>query len=208
MSWLPCTKRTRKGPVRRPGYDPGLLAHPRPRGDGMAKAGMRRPDPKEPYGTESNHKTTCLRTSSHSVPEIKGKHNSGLGRALSQDPSWGKAPVQRPRLCRGIAWHFPMPSSPSLYFAISPQHFSQTLCLSPFPGQCQPLAPMAYFSGYLAIIAKFCTKWAQKMPRKKIVLVNNLSAKGQKRLKFVIFRGFDPHILRRSHLYVVLTFGG
>ena len=23
----------------------------------MAKAGMRRPDPKEPHGTESNHKT-------------------------------------------------------------------------------------------------------------------------------------------------------
>jgi len=39
----------------------------------MAKAGMRRPDPKEPHGTESNHKTHIPKNDVPPVPEIKGK---------------------------------------------------------------------------------------------------------------------------------------
>jgi len=39
----------------------------------MAKAGMRRPDPKEPHGTESNKKTHIPKNKSRPVPEIKGK---------------------------------------------------------------------------------------------------------------------------------------
>ncbi len=46
----------------------------------MAKAGMRRPDPKEPHGTESNHKTHLPKNKQPPVPEIKGKkHNEGSG---------------------------------------------------------------------------------------------------------------------------------
>ena len=57
-----------------------LLVHPMPGGDGMAKAGMRRPDPKEPHGTESNHKTHLPKNKQPPVPEIKGKkHNEGSG---------------------------------------------------------------------------------------------------------------------------------
>ncbi len=39
----------------------------------MAKAGMRRPDPKEPHGTESNHKTNFKKNTMEPVPEIQGK---------------------------------------------------------------------------------------------------------------------------------------
>lgn len=39
----------------------------------MAKAGMRRPDPKEPDGTESNHKTKLPKNDVPPVPEIQGK---------------------------------------------------------------------------------------------------------------------------------------
>lgn len=39
----------------------------------MAKAGMRRPDPKEPHGTESNRKTKIPKNDENPVPEIKGK---------------------------------------------------------------------------------------------------------------------------------------
>ena len=39
----------------------------------MAKAGMRRPDPKEPYGTVSNHKTHIPKNDVPPVPEIQGK---------------------------------------------------------------------------------------------------------------------------------------
>lgn len=39
----------------------------------MAKAGMRRPDPKEPHGTESNRKTKIQKNEQPPVPEIKGK---------------------------------------------------------------------------------------------------------------------------------------
>ncbi|MPM36706.1 hypothetical protein SDC9_83308 [bioreactor metagenome] len=43
----------------------------------MAKAGMRRPDPKEPHGTESNHKTHLPKNDVPPVPELKGKAKRG-----------------------------------------------------------------------------------------------------------------------------------
>jgi len=39
----------------------------------MAKAGMRRPDPKEPHGTESNRKTHIPKNEVAPVPELQGK---------------------------------------------------------------------------------------------------------------------------------------
>ena len=39
----------------------------------MAKAGMRRPDPKEPHGTESNKKLHIPKNDAKPVPEVKGK---------------------------------------------------------------------------------------------------------------------------------------
>lgn len=47
----------------------------------MAKAGMRRPDPKEAHGTESNHKTHMPKNSVHPVPEIQGKAKNGKEKA-------------------------------------------------------------------------------------------------------------------------------
>lgn len=43
----------------------------------MAKAGMRRPDPKEPHGTESNRKTKIPKNDAPPVPEINGKAKHG-----------------------------------------------------------------------------------------------------------------------------------
>ena len=39
----------------------------------MAKADMRRPDPKDPHGTESNRKTHIPKNEVEPVPEIQGK---------------------------------------------------------------------------------------------------------------------------------------
>ena len=39
----------------------------------MAKAGMRRPDPKQPHGTESNKKMHIKKNETEPVPEIKDK---------------------------------------------------------------------------------------------------------------------------------------
>ena len=39
----------------------------------MAKQGMRRPDPQDPHGTESNKKTHVPKNDQESVPEIQGK---------------------------------------------------------------------------------------------------------------------------------------
>ena len=47
----------------------------------MAKAGMRRPDPKESHGTESNHKTKIPKNEMPPVPEIQGKAKSGKEKA-------------------------------------------------------------------------------------------------------------------------------
>jgi hypothetical protein len=43
----------------------------------MAKAGMRRPDPSEPHGTESNKKNKFPKNVVEPVPEIDGKAKNG-----------------------------------------------------------------------------------------------------------------------------------
>ena len=48
----------------------------------MAKAGMKRPDPSEPHGTESNHKTHFYKNAVRNVPqEIQGKAQTGNKKA-------------------------------------------------------------------------------------------------------------------------------
>lgn len=47
----------------------------------MAKAGMKRPDPKQPHGTESNHKTHILKNDTAPVPEIQGRAKAGHEKA-------------------------------------------------------------------------------------------------------------------------------
>jgi hypothetical protein len=47
----------------------------------MAKAGMRRPDPKAPHGTQSNHKMHMPKNDVTPVPEIKGKPKRGHEKA-------------------------------------------------------------------------------------------------------------------------------
>lgn len=47
----------------------------------MAKAGMRRPDPKEPHGTESNHKAKFPKNDMPPVPEIQGKAKNSKKKA-------------------------------------------------------------------------------------------------------------------------------
>ena len=42
---------------------------------------MRRPDPKEPHGTESNHKTHFSKNDVPPVPEIQGKAKAGKEKA-------------------------------------------------------------------------------------------------------------------------------
>lgn len=43
----------------------------------MAKAGMRRPDPEEPHGTQSNRKHRFPKNKTRIVPEIQGKAKTG-----------------------------------------------------------------------------------------------------------------------------------
>ena len=47
----------------------------------MPKAGMRRPDPSDPHGTESNKKNKQKRNEQPPVPEIQGKAKSGKEKA-------------------------------------------------------------------------------------------------------------------------------
>lgn len=48
----------------------------------MAKAGMRRPDPSDAHGTESNHKTHMNKNDFRKVPqEIQGKAKTGNKKA-------------------------------------------------------------------------------------------------------------------------------
>lgn len=47
----------------------------------MAKAGMRRPDIKEPHGTESNEKQNVKKNKQKPVPAIQGKAKSGHEKA-------------------------------------------------------------------------------------------------------------------------------
>ena len=50
----------------------------------MAKAGMRRPDPKEPHGTESNKRQNFPRNEVTPVPEIQGRAKTGNAKADKQ----------------------------------------------------------------------------------------------------------------------------
>lgn len=47
----------------------------------LAKAGMRRPDPEDPHGTESNKKLKSDKNSIQPVPEIQGNAKSGHNKA-------------------------------------------------------------------------------------------------------------------------------
>lgn len=47
----------------------------------MAKQGMRRPDPKQPHGTESNHISHFPKNEVAPVPEIQGKAKHGNAKA-------------------------------------------------------------------------------------------------------------------------------
>ncbi|MBU5308074.1 hypothetical protein NSA24_02360 [Clostridioides mangenotii] len=47
----------------------------------MAKAGMKRPDPKDPHGTESNKKMKIKKNDVEPVPEIQGKAKAGHNKA-------------------------------------------------------------------------------------------------------------------------------
>lgn len=47
----------------------------------MAKAGMRRPDPSDPHGTESNRKLHTCKNEAGPVPEIQGKAKCGNKKA-------------------------------------------------------------------------------------------------------------------------------
>jgi hypothetical protein len=47
----------------------------------MAKAGMRRPDPSDPHGTESNKKQHFSKNEQAPVPEIQGKAKTGNEKA-------------------------------------------------------------------------------------------------------------------------------
>lgn len=47
----------------------------------MAKAGMRRPDPEEPHGTESNKKQKFPKNDARPVPEIQGRAKHGKEKA-------------------------------------------------------------------------------------------------------------------------------
>jgi len=50
----------------------------------MAKAGMRRPGPKEPHGTESNKKMNVPKNDVCPVAELQGKAKSGKTKAKSR----------------------------------------------------------------------------------------------------------------------------
>jgi len=56
----------------------------------MAKKGMRRPDPSEPHGTESNKKQHFPKNDVPPVPEIQGKAKSGKEAAGSIYPAHPK----------------------------------------------------------------------------------------------------------------------
>jgi hypothetical protein len=43
----------------------------------MAKAGMRRPDPEEPHGTEGDVRQKFPKNTARPVPEIQGKAKTG-----------------------------------------------------------------------------------------------------------------------------------
>jgi hypothetical protein len=52
----------------------------------MTKAGMRRPGPKEPHGTESNKRQNFSRNEQTPVPEIQGRAKTGNAKAGNRRP--------------------------------------------------------------------------------------------------------------------------
>lgn len=48
---------------------------------GMAKAGMRRPDPEEPHETEADQRNHFKKNTVRPVPEIQGKAKKGKQKA-------------------------------------------------------------------------------------------------------------------------------
>lgn len=50
-------------------------------GINMAKAGMRRPDPRQPHGTEGRQKMNIPHNNVEPVPEIQGKAKTGNRKA-------------------------------------------------------------------------------------------------------------------------------
>ena len=52
----------------------------------MAKAGMRRPAPKDPHGTESNKKTHFPKNEEKPVPQIQGKARCGKKKTSPAPP--------------------------------------------------------------------------------------------------------------------------
>lgn len=51
----------------------------------MAKAGMRRPNPEEPHGTESNKRQNFPKNAAPPVPELQGAAKSGKKKAGPTD---------------------------------------------------------------------------------------------------------------------------
>lgn len=47
----------------------------------MAKAGMRRPDPREPHGTEGRQRMNIPKNDYPPVPELQGKEKTGKKKA-------------------------------------------------------------------------------------------------------------------------------
>lgn len=57
----------------------------------MAKAGMRRPDPSAPHGTESNTRMHKKKNEVDPVPEIQGKAKTGNKKAGPINaPNWDR----------------------------------------------------------------------------------------------------------------------
>jgi hypothetical protein len=56
----------------------------------MAKAGMRRPDPREPHGTEGKQGMNIPKNDVKPVPEIQGKAKAGHEKAnsINYDGKW------------------------------------------------------------------------------------------------------------------------
>ena len=51
----------------------------------MAKAGMRRPDPKAPHGAQSNRKTRLPKNDTPPVPKLQGKAKQ-IGKKANNPP--------------------------------------------------------------------------------------------------------------------------
>lgn len=57
----------------------------------MAKAGMRRPDPEEPHGTENRQRMRLKKNEVPPVPEIQGPAKTGNKKAGPVNaPSWAR----------------------------------------------------------------------------------------------------------------------